>query len=553
MKKNHLLFDCFWLTLILSFIFLYFGSDHSLLNPDESRYSEVAREMLATGDFITPRLNNIIFFDKPILYYWLQTISIRWFGLNEWALRFFPTLFGIVGCLFTYITGHSLFSRRVGIYSAAILASSPLYYLASHYANMDLEVAVMITACLSCFIVAIQKNYQKQRGWLMYLAYFFSALAILTKGLIGIVFPTMIIGLWILITGQWQIVKEMRLFRGFIIILLIISPWFYLVQSANPNFFHYFFTVQHIERFLSSDFNSQTPFWFYIPIISLGSFPWLFLFISSILHYTKNILKNPNLLFLLIWFFLILVFFSLPKSKLVGYILPVFPALSLITGYYLTQNIQTLKKWSIRIIIICNFFLIALLLALALKYPLISGLPAPNPAILLSVILLILNLSILVAYIRTNIETTWHTVMFAATIGILGLCLILPKLPLPTNKPLIEKILAIKQPDDKLIGYFHYFYDLPIYSQQTITVVDNWDDANIGRKDNWRKLFLYGLGETHSHEQLIKPTTLWQQWNQGQRLFVFVRKAHVDYLRSNVQPVIVIAELNNYAVVSNQN
>ena len=138
MKKNTAVFDLLWLSLGLGFIFLFFGSDHALFNPDESRYSEIAREMLASGDFITPRLNDLVFFDKPILYYWLQAFSMKWFGINEWALRFFPAVFGVIGCLCLYLTGYAMFSRKTGVYSALILASSPLYFFASHYANMDL-------------------------------------------------------------------------------------------------------------------------------------------------------------------------------------------------------------------------------------------------------------------------------------------------------------------------------------------------------------------------------------------------------------------------------
>ena len=355
MKKNTAVFDLLWLSLGLGFIFLFFGSDHALFNPDESRYSEIAREMLASGDFITPRLNDLVFFDKPILYYWLQAFSMKWFGINEWALRFFPAVFGVIGCLCLYLTGYAMFSRKTGVYSALILASSPLYFFASHYANMDLEVAVLITACLCCCWVATNDKYATQRPWLLYSAYLFSALAILTKGLIGIVFPAMIISTWIVFTNQWQFIKQMRLFTGLILILAITLPWFYLVQKANPNFLHYFFVIQHFERFISSDFNSKSPIWFYLPIVLLGTFPWVFVIIPAMINASKRCLKDPSLLFLLLWAGLIFIFFSTPKSKLIGYILPVIPPLVLITGNYLVKTLSTPPKWTMRIILFSNF------------------------------------------------------------------------------------------------------------------------------------------------------------------------------------------------------
>ena len=273
MKKQTIYVDLFWLTLGLSFIFFLFGHDHPLINPDEARYTEIAREMLATGDFITPKLNNVIFFDKPILYYWLQAFSMKLFGVNEWAARFFPSIYGIVGCLLMYCGGTFLINRRTGILAALLLACSPFYFFAAHFANMDLEVAVLITGSLTLFLIGIQDKYAQQSKWLLWGSYAFAGLAILTKGLIGIVFPLMIIGCWILLTGKWAILKRMRILSGIIIIAAIVCPWFYLVQKHNPTFMHYFFTIQHFERFTTTDFNSQSPAWFYLPIVLFGLFP----------------------------------------------------------------------------------------------------------------------------------------------------------------------------------------------------------------------------------------------------------------------------------------
>lgn len=553
MKRNTLIFDSFWLILGLGFLFLFFGSDHTLLNPDESRYSEIAREMLATGDFITPRLNGLIFFDKPVLYYWLQALSIHWFGLNEWALRFFPAIYGVFGCLCVYLLGSCIGNRQAGIYSALLLASSPLYFFAAHYANMDLEVAVLITASLTCFLLAINSKNAKCQPWLFYLAYLFSGLAILTKGLIGIVFPTIIVGTWIVCTNRWYMIKQMRLCTGLLLVVAINLPWFYAVQRANPNFFHYFFVVQHFERFLTANFNSQSPIWFYVPVVLLGVFPWTFLIMTSFITAIKSIKHNPNILFLLLWIGWIFIFFSIPKSKLIGYILPTIPPLMVVAGNYLANYKTQASRWILRLNLVSYLGIMIALLYLPQLAFWDSNLTLAKPIILLVITLGIIVVIVAYCNWRASLHTTWHFMIAGTFASLLVMSLVLPLLPLSSTKPLIQRIQAIKKPDDKLVSYFHYFYDLPLYAEQIVTIVANWEDPAMRAKDNWRRIFLYGLDyATDSKQYYIKPEILWRDWHNPERLFVFMRKIHLDFFKAQVSPVVIIADDDTYIVISNQ-
>src|SRR5580692_7343889 len=138
------LIDMLFLTVMLGIFYALWMGSYPLFTPDEGRYSEVAREMVVTGDYITPRLNGVAFLDKPVLYYWLQASAIHLFGLTESALRFWPALLGILSCLIVYLAGRQFFNRRTAIFAAIILATSPLYYAASHYANLDIEVASLV-------------------------------------------------------------------------------------------------------------------------------------------------------------------------------------------------------------------------------------------------------------------------------------------------------------------------------------------------------------------------------------------------------------------------
>ena len=345
--------DLFFLTLALGACYLAWLGCYPLFTPDEGRYSEVAREMLIMHDYITPRLNGIVFLDKPILYYWLQAIAMYVFGINEWALRLWPALFGLMGCWMTYIAGRVLFNRLTAILSTLILATSPLYFGAAHYANLDLEVAVLISCTLLSFIMATQLTNTAQQRLCFLSSFLFAGLAVLTKGLIGLAFPVMIIGSWIVLLWQWRTLKNIPFISGILLFTAVALPWYLLAQQANPEFFHFFFVTQQVTRFLSAaDFNNKTAFWFYFPIVLAGFLPWsafiIQVLIKNMVTAVKNRQGHPAELFLFLWLCLIFTFFSIPRSKTIGYILPIFPALALLTGYYLNQHWDNVKQIGVR-------------------------------------------------------------------------------------------------------------------------------------------------------------------------------------------------------------
>ena len=313
--------------------------------PDEGRYPEIAREMLMTGDFVTPRLNGVAFLDKPALYYWLQTVSYRLLGVSTWSVRLMPVLFGVAGVVLVFVASWHLFSRRAAQIAAAVLASSPLYVGASQYANMDLEVATWISATLLLFLLAWQASQPRQR-WLFWAAYACMGCGVLTKGLIGAVFPLMIIGAWTVLGWRWRELLRWQIIPGVMITLAVCLPWYLAVQKANPGFFHYFFIYQQFERFASGGFNNALPFWFYLPVIAIGLLLWSF-WLPHALHNQFRAAVGSTALhqadarqLLLLWPALILVFFSIPQSKIVGYILPVLPPLAMLLGDYLDRKLD---------------------------------------------------------------------------------------------------------------------------------------------------------------------------------------------------------------------
>lgn len=309
-----------------------------LLDPDEGRYAEIPREMLEKGDFITPFLNYVKYFEKPPLHYWLNAISFKVFGLTEFAARAPAALMGLCGVLFTYHMGRTLFGRRAGLLAAVILGTSLGFVVIGRYNVIDMTLTFCMTATLGCFLLAVREGRQRA-GLYYYLFYLAAALTVLAKGLIGLVLPGGAIFLFILLTGRWRLLREMRLPTGILLFLLATAPWFVLVSLHNPEFPRFFFIHEHFERFLTKTHGRYEPPWFFIPVLAGFMLPWSFYIPSAVrgIWQERRTPAGEARLYLLLWGAVIFVFFSLSSSKLIPYILPVFPAMALLIGEFFAR------------------------------------------------------------------------------------------------------------------------------------------------------------------------------------------------------------------------
>ncbi len=321
------------LLIIFGTAFLQFLGRFPLFEPDEGRYAEIPREMLERGDFITPMLNYVKYFEKPVLHYWLNAISQAMFGQNEFAARLPGTLAGLVCVLFTYHLGRTLFDRRTGFLAALILGTCTGFMVQARINLTDMTLTCCLTLALGCFIIAARDDAPQKRLY-YYLAYIFAALAVLAKGLIGIVFPGAIIFLFCLLSRQWRLLKEMRIATGLLLFLLVAAPWFILVSLHNPEFPNFFFIREHFQRFTSTVHQRYQPFWFFAPVLLGTMLPWSFFIPLGLRGTWRNRLapQGREALFLAIWVVFIFVFFSKSNSKLVPYILPLFPPLAILIG-----------------------------------------------------------------------------------------------------------------------------------------------------------------------------------------------------------------------------
>lgn len=555
-----------WLTdiLCLAFILLVFYSawlgSYPLFTPDEGRYSEAAWEMVATGDYITPRVNGVAFLDKPILYYWLQATAITLFGIKEWALRFFPMLLGILGCIIVYICGRHLFDRRTGFISALILATTPLYFGGAHYANLDLEVAVFISSSLLFFITAIQGP-EKFRTSFLLAAYVAAAFAFLTKGLIGIVFPTLIIGCWILLLKRFRLLLNMRLITGLAIFIAIITPWYALAQKANPAFLNYFFITQQVSRFVSTqDFNNQSHLWFYLPIILAGFFPWSILLfqagrkaLCAVWHQRET---HPTELFLLLWAIIIFAFFSIPSSKIVGYILPVLPPLALLVGHYLSSNWQQIQKKSLQLLSVgyaaCCLLVSGLLLAVP-HYNWINTTPGISPYLIaMAVILSVSALFSLLIMKKDKLSLFFLICAISSTFSLLTITSGARYLNQNSTKPLVTYLKTVIQPEDEVITYFKYYYDVPLYLGQRVAITADWESSDLLNRDNWRREMWLGKSFQNTDATLINENQFWQRWNGEKRVFVFLNTNYFDRFKERATSYFHLGRNNDILLLSNQ-
>ncbi len=324
-----------------------------LFIPDEGRYAEIPREMVATGDWVTPRLNNIKFFEKPPLQYWLTAVSLSVFGDDEWSARFPAALLGFLAVLATASTARRLWGTDGAVATTVVLASSWAFYLCSQYLTVDMSLTAFLTMALCSFLLA-QQSHEDATGagrfW-MCLAWVSCALAVLSKGLIGVVLPALALILYSTLARDVTIWRRLEIIRGSVLFFVIAAPWFVLVQHRNAEFFDLFFIREHFQRFASNRSERFGPWWYYAPILLVGAMPWLPGLIyqclnravsvrpGAIVNRAANYVPTHPMtrafrpsLFCVAWVLAIIVFFSLSRSKLPAYVMPVFPALALLAG-----------------------------------------------------------------------------------------------------------------------------------------------------------------------------------------------------------------------------
>ena len=325
--------NVFVVLLVLMVFHIFFGiGSIPLLDPDEPVYAETAREMIGFHDFLSPRIFNEFWYDKPPMYYWLVAGAFKIFGVGEFASRFPAALMTVLTVMMVYISATKLFNERVGFWSGMVLGTSMMTFYMGKAAVTDTTLLFCLTGALLCFL--------HEKYWLIYV---FCGLGILVKGPIGIVFPGAIIFLYLLLSGNLDRLGKMHVLPGILLSLLISGPWYYLMYQAHGReFIDVFLGFHNITRFTAPEHPSRVVWWFYLPVIILGMFPWTGLLFQSlkdsICESRTSDLKK--LLFFQVWWIFVFIFFTVCQTKLISYILPMFPALAMMIGW----NIDRMRR-----------------------------------------------------------------------------------------------------------------------------------------------------------------------------------------------------------------
>lgn len=313
-----------------------------LIKPDEGRYAEIAREMVATGDWLTPRLNGYKYFEKPALQYWATAAGYVLLGINEWTARLWPALTGFLGVLAAFWFGNRLFGAPAGLYAAVVLGSSAMFVFTGHFLSLDMGLALFMSLAVLAWPVARHAaDARSARRWML-AGWAAMALAVLSKGLVGIVLPVAAVGLSILASRDWAALRRLELLRGGALFLAITAPWFTAVSLANPEFFDFFFIHEHFQRFLTKVHDRYEPPWYFLPVLGIGLMPWTLALLPAGAWVLRRQAPGAGPAmsperFLLLWCAVVMAFFSASSSKLPAYILPLWPAAAVVVGAWLAR------------------------------------------------------------------------------------------------------------------------------------------------------------------------------------------------------------------------
>ncbi len=330
-----------WLTLAALFLLLLvLAAWRPLAVPDEGRYGEIGRWMLHSGDWLTPRLNGIPFFHKPPLLHWMEAVSMAAFGVHVWAVRLVPALHAGMMLLALYLSARQFTTELIARRAVWMLGTSLSFLMGGQYVNHDMLVAAWIGVAIWCFALAFmhQPNSGKPHAGLARWGFVACALGVLSKGMIGLALPGLVLLIWLVWTRQLKKVLYLPWVSGVALFAVIAVPWFWLAERQFPGMLDYLFGTQQISRFTATTFNNGQPWWFYLLCLLVLLFPWLFFVLyQGIAQVSRaqaaiKLIASPWRAMCWIWLLAIIGFFSIPSSKIIGYALPVMPPLALLAA-----------------------------------------------------------------------------------------------------------------------------------------------------------------------------------------------------------------------------
>jgi 4-amino-4-deoxy-L-arabinose transferase-like glycosyltransferase len=520
---------------LAALLFFFHLGCYGLWEPDEGRYAEIPREMLASGDFILPHLNYVAYVEKPPLLYWLTALSFHLFGQNELGARMVPALSALFGVLATYLFALRVFDRRRAILAGAILATSPLYAALAQVLTTDMLLATLMTIAFFSFFLAWRDGGRWR--WAFYGA---MGLGVLTKGPIGVVLP--IIAALVFLWWQGQLrtgVKKLRPVSGLLLTVAIAAPWFVAVAIRMPDFVWFYFVGEHFRRFFQATYSHGEPIYFYIPVLLAGLFPWS---LAGLLSGSRGS-SNPARSFCLITASVALIFFSVASSKLIPYILPAIPPIALLIADAIlslspageippkahADGIRRLRFVGLFASVVGAGTLAVVLFGCGIGGPYLTlGRPA-----LIAIGTILVAGGVLTAglFSRRRLETAVLSLTLTSAAALLaGSYGRLAVEPMRSYAQLSRSV-AIQAPGAVLICYHRYIQALPFYTGRRVILVGSRSEL--------------GFGAAHSADAgdyfFASDADLVRLWNRPIKSVLLIDQPDLDRLRPALGNIRVIA------------
>jgi len=455
-------------------VFFFYLGTYGLWEPDEARYAEIAREILVLHDWIVPHLNFVPYIEKPPLLYWLTALSMQLFGVNEFAARFVNAAAALIGVLTTYFFALRVYGLRHAIVAASVLTTSALYAVMAQVLTTDMLLTSMVTIALFAFFL-----HWREGGRWCWIAYIAMGLGVLTKGPIAVALPTTSVALFVFFRSEMRTaLRGFHVIAGYTLAALVCAPWFIAIAIRQPDFIHFYFIGEHLQRFFDKSYSHGEPFYYYVPVVLGGLLPWTLL---AILLPWRSMPPDPARRYCLIAFATILVVFSAANAKLVPYILPAMPPIAIV----LADRLLALADNSRR--------LAAAGLMMSLTGGVVVGVASmvhrfasANPAMVqpelyaAGTIMLAAGAALFLFFSRNRLDAGLTTVAVSTAIILIVAGHGRIRMESLRSYAQLGRDIASLAPDSRLICYPRYIQSLPFYTQRRVILIGPKTELDYG-------------------------------------------------------------------------
>ena len=518
----------FGLLLLAVLLLVFEPGKVPLFEPDEGRYAEIPREMLVTRDFLTPRLNGVLYFEKPPLYYWSVAASLAILGPTEMAVRLPGKLAAVSMVLLAVAFARRRWGTRTGLLAGLILATSILVVALSRVALIDPMLSAALAAATFAFASFVEadaagETRRSQRA--LYAFHAACAAAILLKGLVGVVLPGGAIVVWTLVTGRGRTLRRVFSPGPLFLFFALAVPWHVAMALRHSDFLQFYFVHEHFQRFATTEHRRTGSAVYFVPVLVAGFLPWTAFFgrfRESWPGFTRGAWRARSTeAFLWIWALLVFAFFSASKSKLIPYVLPIWPALSVLLALGIERARARGAEFRGDRRLAAVFF--GLLFAAAAVYGWGAGFlerfgSGRTGLLALGALLggFLVNVSPrLFGLRREGDPVPWVAAPWLAFVA--GLLVVLPGAArLVTPWPVVEPVLAALEPGTVLVQRGHYLEVLPFYAKRLTPVSAlGWSELDFGR--------------SHAGTELLFPSDaeFAALWNGPRKVVVMVHRDHL--------------------------